>query len=57
MEETTIEAPLPTYDFISEEVSNKTKGVSEFSGVISYLALAILLFLLFKGSYSFIFVF
>lgn len=57
MEETSVDAPLPTYDYISEEVQQTTETVSEFSSLISYLALVILAILLFKGSYAFIFVF
>lgn len=48
---TTIVSPLPSFDYISPEVEQSTLGIKSFSGVISYLALAILLILLFKGSY------
>lgn len=54
---TTIVSPLPSYDYISPEVKQSTLGVSTFSGVISYLALALLLILLFKGSYPLLLVF
>jgi hypothetical protein len=55
--DTTITTPLPTYDYISPEVQQSTLGVTMFSGVISYLALAILIILLFKGSYPLLLVF
>ncbi len=55
--DTTITAPLPTYDYISPEVKSSTMGITTFSGAISYLALAILLVLLFKGAYPLLLVF
>lgn len=57
MQTTTAEAPLPEYDYISEDVESETKSISAFSGVLSYIALAILLILLFKGSYPLLLVF
>lgn len=42
---------------ISPEVEQATSGVKSFSGVMSYVALGILLILLFKGSYPLLFVF
>ena len=57
MTATSLDAPLPSYDYISPEVLESTEGTSAFSSVISYLALAILLVLLFKGSYPLLMVF
>ena len=51
LEVTTLETPLPSFDFISEEVVSQTQNISSFSEIISYIALAILLILLFRGSY------
>ena len=55
--ETSIVSPLPSYDYISPEVEQATMGIKSFSGIISYLSLAILLILLFKGSYPLLFAF
>lgn len=54
---TNIKASLPNFDYISPEVKQSTLGVSTFSGILSYFALAILLILLFKGSYPLLLVF
>lgn len=51
LEQTQLEAPLPSFDYISEEVKEETKAMSSFGNGLSYLALVILLVLLFKGSY------
>lgn len=51
LDTTSVEAPLPQYDFISEDVVSSTETISGFSTVISYVALGILLVLLFRGSY------
>jgi hypothetical protein len=54
---TSIISPLPSYDYISPDVEQSTVSVKSFSGAMSYVALAILLILLFKGSYPLLFVF
>jgi len=48
---------MPSYDYISPEDMESTLTVSSFSGIISYVALAIIVILLFKGSYPLLFVF
>lgn len=53
---TTTTSPLPTYDYIAPSVASSTMAVSTFSGVLSYVALAVLLVLLFKGAYALLFV-
>lgn len=57
IEETTTEAALPSYDYLSEDMHKESESASAFSGVLSYIALAILLVLLFKGSYPLLLVF
>jgi hypothetical protein len=49
---TTIDAPLPTYDYIAPNVVQQTKTTSTLSTVLSWISLAIMLVLLFKGSYT-----
>ncbi len=51
LEQTTGEAPVPTVDFISSDVQASTQSISSFGSVISYIALFVLLILLFKGAY------
>ena len=51
LETTTVEAPLPEYDYIPEDVVSSTQSISGFSEVMSFIALGILLVLLFRGSY------
>jgi hypothetical protein len=56
LSQTTSQAPLPTYDYISPTVMSSTKSISSFGGIISYIALVILAILLFKGAYPLLFV-
>lgn len=56
LEQTSFESPLPSFDFISEDTKESTKSVSSFGGILSYVALVILVILLFKGAYPLLFV-
>ena len=56
LESTSYEAPLPSFDYISEDAESESKSISQFGGILSYLALVILIILLFKGSYPLLFV-
>lgn len=49
---TTTNAPLPTFDYISPEVKAATKSAAGFSTTLSWVALSIMLLLIFKGSYT-----
>lgn len=42
---------MPAYDYISPEVMESTRSIASFSNAISYIALAVLIILIFKGSY------
>lgn len=48
---TTTSAPLPTYDYISPDVKKATQAAAGFSGTLSWVALAVMAILIFKGSY------
>jgi hypothetical protein len=56
LETTTINTPMPSYDYIPETTKTSTMSISNFSGIMSYVALVVLIVLLFKGSYALLFV-
>jgi hypothetical protein len=49
---TTIDAPLPTFDYIPPAAKASSETTSAFSGILSWISLVIMVILLFKGSYS-----
>lgn len=49
---TTTTASLPTYDYISPEVKSSTKSAASFSNTLSWVALTVMIILMFKGSYA-----
>lgn len=49
---TTIDAPLPTYDYISPEAKASSQTTAALSGIMSWISLVIMVILLFKGSYA-----
>lgn len=49
---TTIEASLPTYDYISPEVKSSTQAVAGFGKTLSWVALSVMMLMLFRGSYA-----
>jgi hypothetical protein len=51
LDTTTYVAPLPSYDYIDPGTIEATKSISNFGGVMSWIALVLLLILLFKGAY------
>jgi len=44
-------APLPSYDYISPATIASTKSMSSLGNIMSWIALILLVILLFKGAY------
>ena len=52
----TVETPMPTYDYIPPSVLESSESIGTFANGLGWFALAILLVLMLKGSYPMLFV-